>query len=200
MLAGSNDMPWPPPYFVVTGIPRPEAFERSQPMATHRSLKTVWLVLLVITVAQSAGAQTAAEKAKAATEQTSAAVKASPDLVTALSKEIGSTPDQAAGAAGSLFAVAKGRLKPNEFSQVAKAVPGMDALLAAAPSAGGTASALSQAAGAAGAAGGLASAASAFSKLGLKPDLVAKAVPVLTSFVTKSGGADVGKLLAGVLK
>jgi hypothetical protein len=172
-------------------------------MATHPSLKTVWLVLLVITVAHSAAAQTAAEKAKAATEQTSAAVKASPELVTALSKEIGSTPDQAAGAAGSLFAVAKGRLKPNEFSQVAKAVPGMDALLAAAPSiggAGGAASALSQAAGAAGAAGGLASAASAFSKLGLKPDLVAKAIPVLTSFVTKSGGANVGKLLAGVLK
>jgi len=52
----------------------------------------------------------------------------------------------------------------------------------------------------AGSASGLASAASAFSKLGLSPDLVAKAVPVLTSFVSKSGGADVGKLLAGVLK
>ena len=52
----------------------------------------------------------------------------------------------------------------------------------------------------AGSAAGLASAASAFSKLGLSPNLVAKAVPVLTSFVTKSGGAGVGSLLAGVLK
>ena len=52
----------------------------------------------------------------------------------------------------------------------------------------------------AGSAGGLASAASAFSKLGLSPDLVTKAVPVLTSFVTKSGGANVGTLLAGALK
>jgi hypothetical protein len=170
-------------------------------MATNPSLKALCLVLLMIAQSAAAG-QTAAEKAKAATEQTSAAVKASPELVTALSKEIGSTPEQAAGAAGSLFAVAKGRLKPNEFSQVAKAVPGMDALLAAAPSSGGggAASALSQAAGTAGAAGGLADAASAFSKLGLKPDLVATAIPVLTSFVTKSGGADVGKLLAGALK
>ena len=42
--------------------------------------------------------------------------------------------------------------------------------------------------------------AGAFSKLGLSPDLVAKAVPVLTSFVTKSGGANVGNLLSGVLK
>ena len=48
--------------------------------------------------------------------------------------------------------------------------------------------------------GGLAAAASAFSKLGLSPDLVAKAVPVLTSFVSKSGGANVGSLLAGALK
>ena len=52
----------------------------------------------------------------------------------------------------------------------------------------------------AGAAGGLAAAASAFTKLGLKPELVSKAIPILTSFVTKSGGANVGSLLAGVLK
>ncbi len=42
--------------------------------------------------------------------------------------------------------------------------------------------------------------ASSFSKLGLKPEMVGKAIPVLTSFVTKSGGAKVGSLLAGVLK
>jgi predicted anti-sigma-YlaC factor YlaD len=41
---------------------------------------------------------------------------------------------------------------------------------------------------------------SAFSKLGLKPEMVAKAIPILTSFVSKSGGANVGSLLAGVLK
>ena len=52
----------------------------------------------------------------------------------------------------------------------------------------------------AGGASGLATAASAFTKLGLKPDMVAKAVPVLTQFVTKSGGANVGSLLAGALK
>ena len=125
-----------------------------------------------------------------------AAAQASPELVGMLSKEIGATAEQSAGAAGALFGVAKSRLKANEFSQVANAVPGMAALLAAAPATGG-AGALSQIAGSA---GGLAAAASAFSKLGLKPELVAKAVPVLTSFVTKSGGAAVGSLLAGVLK
>ncbi len=73
-------------------------------------------------------------------------------------------------------------------------------MLKAAPAAGevaGTSGALSQLGGSA---GGLAAAATAFSKMGLSPNLVAKAVPVLTSFVTKSGGANVGSLLAGVLK
>jgi hypothetical protein len=129
-----------------------------------------------------------------------AAAKASPDLVTALSKEIGSTPEQAAGAAGSLFGLAKSRLKADEFSQVAAAVPGMDSLLKAAPAIGGavgTTGGLSQMAGSA---AGLASAASAFSQLGLKPEMVAKAIPVLTGFVGKSGGANVANLLAGVLK
>jgi hypothetical protein len=141
----------------------------------------------------------AAAQSKGAAAMSEAA-QASPELIGALSKELGSTPDQAAGAAGALFGVAKSRLAPSDFSQVAKAVPGMDLLLKAAPSAGsavGTAGALSQLGGSAGA---LAGAASAFSKLGLSPELVSKAIPVLTSFVTKSGGANVGKLLAGVLK
>ena len=146
----------------------------------------------------AAQAQGAATKAAPAASGLAAgladAAKASPDLVGALSKELGSSPGQAAGAAGSLFGLAKSRLKPEEFGQISKAVPGMDALLGAAPGLGavGT-SGLGQVA-------GLASAASAFSKLGLKPELVAKAIPVLTQFVGKSGGAQVAGLLAGVLK
>src|SRR5262245_16724924 len=134
------------------------------------------------------------------TEAARSASQASPELVAALSKEIGATPEQSAGAAGALFGVAKSKLAPDQFSQVAKAVPGMDLLLKAAPAAGGaigTSGAVSQLSGSA---GNLAAAAAAFSKMGLKPELVAKAVPVLTSFVTKSGGAGVGSLLAGVLK
>jgi hypothetical protein len=128
------------------------------------------------------------------------AAKASPELVGALSKQLGSSPEQAAGAAGALFGIAKSQLKANDFSKVAAAVPGMAALLSAAPptgGGGGAANALSQLAGQAGT---LAAAAGAFNKLGLKPELVAQAIPVLTSFVTKSGGAGVGNLLAGVLK
>jgi hypothetical protein len=134
--------------------------------------------------------------AQAATAEATTAAKASPELVGALSKEIGATPEQAAGAAGALFGVAKSRLKADEFSQIATAVPGMDSLLKAAP-ASSTSSTLSQLGGGA---SGLAGAASSFSKLGLSPDMVSKAVPVLTSYVTKSGGSKVGSLLAGALK
>src|SRR5262245_21739673 len=88
----------------------------------------VWFALVaVLALAEPAFAQDAKppEPSAAAT----AAAKASPELVNALSKELGSTPAQAAGAAGSLFSLAKSRLKADEFSQVAKAVPGMDSLL-----------------------------------------------------------------------
>ena len=130
----------------------------------------------------------------------SAAATASPELVGALSKEIGSTPEQAAGAAGALFGLAKSRLKADEFAQIATAVPGMDALLKAAPATGSPIGTTGSMPSAVGAATGLASATAAFTKLGLQPDMVSKAIPVLTQFVTKSGGADVGSLLAGALK
>jgi Protein of unknown function VcgC/VcgE (DUF2780) len=160
----------------------------------------VCVALVALMAAHSAAARAEGLQAPSPSGAAAAAAKASPELVGALSKEIGATPEQAAGAAGALFGVAKTRLKADEFSQVANAVPGMDSLLKAAPATGtgtGTAGALSQIGGSA---GGLASAATAFTKLGLKPEMAAKAVPILTSFVTKSGGANVGSLLAGALK
>jgi len=123
---------------------------------------------------------------------------ANPELVGDLAKELGSTPEQAEGAAGTLFSLAKSRLSPDDWTKVAGAVPGMDGLLKAAPDmATGTSGAMSSMASKA---TGLASTASAFSKLGLKPEMASKAVPVLTKFVTKSGGAEIGNLLAGALK
>jgi hypothetical protein len=130
---------------------------------------------------------------------------ANPELIGSLTKELGLTVPQASGAAGALFGLAKTRLKPEEFTKVSGAVPGMTSLLAAAPAVAGTsgsgaAGALSKVAGGASALGGLATVAPAFEKLGLKPDVAMKAVPIITSYVTKSGGKDVGSLLAGALK
>jgi hypothetical protein len=152
----------------------------------------VAIVSISVLAARAAAPQTTATAAQ------SEAVKASPDLTAALSKELGATPEQSAGAAGALFGAAKSQMKAEDFALVAKAVPGMSALLKAAPAAGGKKNdPLSQLEASA---GGLAAAAAGFSKLGLSPDLVAKAIPVLTSFVSKSGGANVGNLLAAALK
>jgi hypothetical protein len=157
------------------------------------------LVVVVVCAASGLAARVGSPQTPAAGTAATAAAQASPELIGALSKEMSATPEQAAGAAGALFGVAKSRLTANELSQVSKAVPGMNALLdaAPAPSPSGTVGGLSQLAGSA---AGLATAASAFAKLGLSPDMAAKAVPVLTAFVTKSGGADAGAVLARALK
>jgi hypothetical protein len=131
---------------------------------------------------------------------------ANPELVGELAKELKVTPQQAEGAAGALFGIAKDRLPAGDWGKVEKAVPGMAGLLKAAPAVpagttGGGAGAVAGAASGLGkAAGGLGGAAAAFSKLGLKPEMVSTAVPVLTRYVGKTGGADVASLLAGALK
>ena len=126
------------------------------------------------------------------------------DLVQPLAKQLNSSNDQAIGAAGSLFGLAKGKMKPADFAKVAAAVPGMNKMLAAAPAiaavapAGGNAALAGVAAMAS--SGGLASLAGSFSKLGLKPDQIGMVASFLTQYVTKSGGPAVGNLLAGAFK
>jgi len=162
--------------------------------------KQVWIGVVCVALASALAGRAVAGQAAKPTKAEVNAAKASPALVGELSKELGSSPEQAAGAAGALFGLAKSRMQPDEFKQVSNSVPGMSALLAAAPAMGstkGTSGSLSQLTGQA---GGLMAAASAFSKLGLSPELVAKAVPILTQFVGKAGGANVASLLANVLK
>ena len=149
----------------------------------NRNLVTIGLVLVLplLTCAGPAVAQTAA----------------SPELVGDLTKQLKVTPEQATGGAGSLFSLAKSKLKPEEFAKVSAAVPGMDSFLNAAPKQ----DALSSAANAVpGKASGLASVANQFKSLGLSPDMVAKFVPILNKFVGSKGGAAVEKLLASALK
>ncbi|HEY2434316.1 MAG TPA: DUF2780 domain-containing protein [Vicinamibacterales bacterium] len=171
-------------------------------MFGHRFSPRVGLISVATCLVATASLAQAPADAPKPSAAASAAASASPDLTANLAKELGSTPEQAAGAAGALFGVAKTKMSATDFAQVSKAVPGMQALLKAAPAGGkgGGKSGAAALAQMAGTAGGLANAATAFQSLGLSPDMVGKAIPVLTSFVTKSGGADVGKLLAGALK
>ena len=168
-------------------------------MVRQQSLRVGCAALLALAITGGISGRAASAQAFS-TDAARAGAQASPELVAALSKEMGTTPEQSAGAAGALFGVAKSKLAPNDFSQVSNAVPGMDVLLKAAPAAGGAIGTTGVVSQLGGSAGNLAGAMAAFSKMGLKPELVAKAIPILTSFVTKSGGANVGSLLASVLK
>jgi hypothetical protein len=118
-----------------------------------------------------------------------------------LANELGSSTKQAEGAAGSLFRLAKTRMTPENFDKLTATIPDMDGLLKAAPkldAKAGGAGALAQAVGGE-AVGGLVGVTQSFQKLGLKPEMVKKAVPVLTNFVGKKGGADLATLLADSL-
>jgi len=139
--------------------------------------------------------------------ETPSGTNPSPELVGQLSKDLSITGKQATGGAGALFGLAKTRLKPEEFGQIAKVVPGMDGFLKAAPkpkekkgSLGSLDSLSSAVPGGTSGLGGLASAAGAFKSLGLSPEMVSKFVPVLTKFVEGKGGSKLSNLLAGALK
>ena len=124
----------------------------------------------------------------------------SPELVGMLTKELNVTPEQATGGTGALFGLAKSRLKPEEFSQVSDAVPGMDGFLKAAPNQGGGSALGSLGSVLSGGPGGLASVAGSFGSLGLSPDMVSKFIPVIAQYVQSKGGASVASLLIGALK
>ena len=186
-------------------------------------------VVLMFALTRPAPAQLES-KAPAQAEALATAAKASPQLVKGLAKELGSTPEQAAGAAGIIFGIAKALLKPEDFAKIQQAVPGMDSLLAAVPAeaigpsgapptfAGSSSTrGLSATPGFATSTPGLASSPSAtgpplaadnwlgaaigaFSKLGIKPDMIAKAVPYLSGYLKKHGTAALGPLLEGVFK
>jgi len=120
-----------------------------------------------------------------------------PDLTGLLSKELKITPEQATGGAGALFGLAKSRVSPDDWKKIAGSVPGMNGILAAAPKQSSVSSLGSMVPGKA---GGLASVAGAFNKLGLKPEMAAQFVPVMSKYVDSKGGAGVGSLLSGALK
>jgi Protein of unknown function VcgC/VcgE (DUF2780) len=138
-------------------------------------------------------------------------------LVDLLTQQLGVTEAQATGGAGAIFTMAKSKLSPQDFGQVAKAVPNMADLLQAAPKVeglgGATGSSPNSAAGgsvggmlgskptaAAGTLGGLSSLSGAFSQLGLSSDMIGKFVPIVLQFAESQGGATVKNLLAGVLQ
>ena len=122
-------------------------------------------------------------------------------LVDLLSSKLGVTKDQAAGGAGSIFQLAKQNLSVKDFSSVAKAVPGIDQMMGAAPKVEGSSSSLGKISSMMGSnkLGGIAGLTSSFEKLGLSGNMVGKFTPIILDYVKNRGGEQVMNLLKGAL-
>lgn len=124
-------------------------------------------------------------------------------LVDLLSSQLGVTKDQASGGAGSIFQLAKQNLNAEDFSSVAKSVPGIDQMMGAAPKTEASSSALGSISSLFGSSSkklsGAAGLTSSFEKLGLSSSMVEAFIPIILNYVKGSGGEQVMSLLKGAL-
>ena len=122
-------------------------------------------------------------------------------LVDLLSSKLGVTKEQAAGGAGSIFQLAKQNCSIEDFSSIAKAVPGIDQMMGAAPKAEGSSSSPGGVSSMMGSNKlvGMAGLTSSFEKLGLSGDMVSKFTPIILDYVKNKGGEHVMNLLKGAL-
>ena len=122
-------------------------------------------------------------------------------LVDLLSSQLGVTKDQAKGGAGSIFQLAKQNLSVEDFSSIAKAVPGIDQMIGAAPKMEGSSSSLGNISSMMGSnkLGGMAGLTSSFEKLGLSGEMVNKFTPIILDYVKNKGGEHAMNLLKGAL-
>ena len=124
-------------------------------------------------------------------------------LVDLLSTQLGVTKDQAQGGAGSIFQLAKQNLGVEDFSIIAKAVPGIDQMMGAAPkveeSSGALGSISSMMGSKSDKLGGMAGLANSFEKLGLTADMMEKFTPIILDYVKNKGGEYAMNLLKGAL-
>jgi hypothetical protein len=124
-------------------------------------------------------------------------------LVDRLSNQLGVSKDQAKGGAGSIFQLAKKNLNVEDYSSIAKAVPGIDQMIGAAPKAEKSSSTLgnisSMVGGSSNKIQGLAGLASSFKQLGMSGDMVNKFTPIIFDYVKNKGGDHAMNLLKGAL-
>jgi hypothetical protein len=123
-------------------------------------------------------------------------------LTDLLMQRVGVSQAQAQGGAGALFQIAKSQMQASAFSKLEHAVPGMGALLGAAPQVQQS-SALGGLAGLSGLGGTSGSAmltlASAFQQQGMSPSMIQQFVPVVLEYVKGSGGNGLASSLSSAL-
>ncbi len=164
--------------------------------------KVVYSVAVAALLSGCFGGSTAVqEPATNAVASTSDAVSGA--LTDRLVQELGVTPAQASGGAGSLFQVAKAGMQADDFNSLTSAVPEVSNLMGAAPKksgwsqvASGTSSIIGDESDTLGQAAALAE---SFQSLGLSSDMVGQFTPIITDYVKKEAGNQVSKALLGSL-
>jgi hypothetical protein len=121
-------------------------------------------------------------------------------LIGSLTDLLGVSEKQATGGAGAVFREAKNNMSSGDFSQLLKAIPGIDGLIQAAPNISGLAGkASSLLGGSSGSVQGMAALTDSFAKLGLSPDMVNKYVDVVLEFVQSEAGQQAMTMLKSAL-
>ncbi len=121
-------------------------------------------------------------------------------LIGSLVDLLGVNEAQAAGGAGAIFKEAKNNMGDSDYSQLLKAIPGIDSLIDSAPQASGLAGkASSLLGGASGSVAGMSALTDSFAKLGLSPDMVNKYIGVILDYVQSEGGSQTMALLKNAL-
>ncbi|CAE6928268.1 conserved exported protein of unknown function [Pseudomonas marincola] len=116
------------------------------------------------------------------------------DLLSALSGQLGVTPNQAAGGTGALLGLAKNKLDPSQFSELSKAIPGLDQFTGNSELMGQAGSLLGKATGSQsglgsmmGNANSMADVSKTFSALGMNSDMINQFAPALLDYFGKQG-------------
>lgn len=125
-------------------------------------------------------------------------------LTDILVSQLSVSQQQAFGGAGALFQVAKQNMDPQAFSTLSQSVPGMNDMLAAAPTPSDPVSSLagslsSMMGDTDNTLGTVASLAASFNELNLSPEMVGQFIPIMTEYVKNTGGQVTANLLQAAL-
>jgi hypothetical protein len=124
-------------------------------------------------------------------------------LTNRLVQELGITPAQASGGAGSLFQVAKAGMQANDFSHLVSAVPEVSHLIGAAPKKSGWSQVASGTSAIIGdkndTLGQAAALAENFKNLGLSTDMISQFTPIISDYVKQEAGNQISKALLSSL-
>lgn len=162
--------------------------------------------------AEAAAPVQATELVKAESTDLASMASMATGLIPTLTQGLNISNDQAEGGMGALLQVAQNNLSGDEFGSLSEGIPGIEGLLAAAPSllksAGGASTAgglggVLQSVGASGALGDLGKLTQQFEALGLSPDMIIQLAKMAIEYFSgdssaessAAGSADIGGLL-----